>query len=433
MGSELKPAKTRWLLLVALALSSLVITGCEKGSLGVKSGTVEGYVLESTKYTPVADVLLRATNAKYGTRSVNTGGDGRYVLTDMNPDEGDWTLEATKYGYFVDKASGTSEAGTVVVKVTNGETVQAPTILMGKSTTSERGTLRGYPIDAVIGKPVQNFTVTQIDPARTKTFETSQDFKESGWTSLEGGERTYKINCDNYDVHTIGPIQLTKSGYDLGVIQLNPLRVSISGTLRNVPGYIYGNGADANFTGVIWAESAGRVVATGTAGTGGGTFQGTVVYTLPNIPITAGTVAVKMKIRGYDTITINSSVSLPSQRPGGTIGGIDIDFNNIEPIKRDLRVVVRGKAPSGQEASTLENGETVRVYIKQGGKDLVPYVDVVGSNYMAEAYFSGVITGYEIDILAVNLTRGYIKGEETGLKVSEDSSSIFTTELQLEQ
>ncbi|HNW37080.1 MAG TPA: hypothetical protein PKM25_19220, partial [Candidatus Ozemobacteraceae bacterium] len=159
---------------------------------------------------------------------------------------------------------------------------------------------------------------------------------------------------------------------------------------------------------------------------------GTVVYTLANIPVTAGTVAVKMKIRGYDTIVINPSVSLPSQRPGGTIGGIDVDFSNIEPIKRDLRVVVRGSAPAGQsDPSTLENGEVVRIYIKQGGKDLVPYVDVVGNNYLAEGYFSGVITGYEIEVLAVNMNRGYVKATSEKFKVPEDGNSVYTMEVLL--
>jgi len=427
MGSELKPARTRWLLLMALALSSLVITGCEKGSLGVQSGTVVGYVLEDSTNTPIADVFVRTTNAKYGTRTANTGGDGKYTIPDMGPDSAPWDIDFTKSGY---AASGA--ASIIHVQVTNGETVQAPTFFMVKENTAVRGTLKGYPVDAVTGKPLQNFTVSQIDPARSKTFDTAQDFKESGWTGLEGGNRTYKITCDNYETFVSQPLLITKVAYDAGVIQMNPLKVEVSGTLRNVPGYIL----DANtaFTGVIWAESAGRVVATATAGTGGTTFQGTVVYSLPNIPVTAGSVAVKMKIRGYDTITINSAVSLPSQRPGGTIGGIDIDFNNIEPITRDVRIVVRGSAPSGQsEPSTLENGEVVRVYIKQGGKDIVPYVDIVGNNYLAEAYFSGVITGYELDILAVNMNRGYIKGELAKLKVPEDGNSVYTAELQLQK
>lgn len=425
MGSELKPARTRWLLLMALALSSLVITGCEKGSLGVQSGTVEGYVLEVSTNTPIADVLVRATNTKYGTRTANTGGNGHYALANMDPDSTQWDLDFTKSGY---QATGT--ATLLHVQVTNGETVQAPTMLMYKESTSVRGTLKGYPIDAITGKPLQKFTVAQIDPARSKTFDTAQDFKESGWTGLEGGSRNYKINCDNYETFQSQPIAISKVAHDMGVISMTPLKVSISGTLRNVPGYILDAGT--TFAGVIWAESSGRVVATATAGTGGSTFQGTVVYTVSDVPITAGSVAIKMKIRGYDTITINPSVSLPSQRPGGTIGGIDIDFNNVEPITRDLRIVVRGSAPAGQsDPSTLENGEVVRVYIKQGGKDIVPYVDIVGNNYLAEAYFSGVITGYEIEILAVNMNRGYIKGSSEKFKVPEDSNSVYTTELAL--
>jgi len=76
-------------------------------------------------------------------------------------------------------------------------------------------------------------------------------------------------------------------------------------------------------------------------------------------------------------------------------------------------------------------GQTARVYIKQGGKDIVPYVDVVSVNYRAEAYFSGLITGYDINVVAVNMNEGYYTAESPNFKIQEESSSAYTLTLTL--
>ncbi|EKD83730.1 MAG: hypothetical protein ACD_39C00485G0001 [uncultured bacterium] len=216
----------------------------------------------------------------------------------------------------------------------------------------------------------------------------------------------------------------------MGTIKVEPLKVSIAGTLRNLPGYVLEVGA-ADRDLVIWAEAAGKVVATFTDPAIQGAYKGSITYKLDEIPVTAGSVAVKCKIRGYDLQTINQAVSLASNMPGGTIAGVDINFENIEPIRRDLRVVVTSTMPEDGKPASFKAGQTARVFLRQGGKDIVPYVDVVCVNYRAEAYFSGVITGYDLNVYAVNMNEGYYQILSDAFKVQEDGNSAFTFNVQL--
>ena len=401
-------AKGRWLLLFVLTLASIIFTGCEKGSLGIQGGTITGYVINSVNNQPVSEVLVRgdgttATGA-HENKSVYTGGDGSFVMSDLS--KGTWNLFVEKYGYSLSTGQGTDTANisAASVNVNNGETVTAPVIKLFKTSELVKGSLKGYPIDAITGRPLRNFTVTQTTPysqRKSKTFETAEDFRDVGWSGLEGGDHHYTVNCTNYQEYSTAgangagaAISIGASPKDLGVIKVQPLTVNITGTLRNLPGYIL----EAQQRDIIvWAEAAGKVVATYTEGTAA--LKGSIAYTLNEIPVTAGTVAVKCKIRGYDVVTISSAVSLPSNLPGGTIAAVDCDFANIEPIRRDLRIVILSSAPESTKPGSFQPGQTARVYIRQGGKDIVPYVDVVSVNYRAEAYFSGVITGYDLNVV----------------------------------
>ncbi len=433
-------AKGRWLLLFVLTLASIIFTGCEKGSLGIQGGTITGYVINSVNNQPVSEVLVRgdgttATGA-HENKSVYTGGDGSFVMSDLS--KGTWNLFVEKYGYSLSTGQGTDTANisAASVNVNNGETVTAPVIKLFKTSELVKGSLKGYPIDAITGRPLRNFTVTQTTPysqRKSKTFETAEDFRDVGWSGLEGGDHHYTVNCTNYQEYSTAgangagaAISIGASPKDLGVIKVQPLTVNITGTLRNLPGYIL----EAQQRDIIvWAEAAGKVVATYTEGTAA--LKGSIAYTLNEIPVTAGTVAVKCKIRGYDVVTISSAVSLPSNLPGGTIAAVDCDFANIEPIRRDLRIVILSSAPESTKPGSFQPGQTARVYIRQGGKDIVPYVDVVSVNYRAEAYFSGVITGYDLNVVAVNMSEGYYTAESPAFKIQEETTSAYTLTLTL--
>lgn len=422
MGKIQRPNKAKWVVLFTFLFTSFMFTGCERGSLGVKSGAIKGSVINSLNHRPVPDVIVRAETQDNFSHFARTNGDGTYNFYDLR--EGPYTISAERQGFVPQVATGTTT-------VRNGATSIAPVILIAQAEDTSRTTLRGYPVDTVSGRPLTKFTVTRTFPTSaalsvSKFFETAQEFKETGWTGLRTGQADFRITAENYAVWATsednqGSIFLGQAHYNLGVIRVQPLSVTITGTLRNLPGHVIEAGV-GNFS--IWAEAAGRVVASGSAAD---SFAGTVRYTLPNVPVTAGTVAVKVKIRGYDVVTINPAVSIPRQLPAGTIGSIDANFKNIEPIRRDLRVVVQGNSP---EDGNFMPGDMARVYIKQGGKDIVPYVDVICRNFFAEAYIPGIHTGYQIQVLVINTTRGYIRGEKEFL-LPEDGSTAFTVSVGL--
>lgn len=442
MVKQQKSAKGRWLLLIVLAMASIVFTGCEKGSLGVKGGTAMGYVIDGSN-KPISEVLVRANGGGEAHQSMSTytGGDGSFTFNEMG--KGDWVFNVEKYGYALSSGAQTGTDTTNVeaahATVNNGETVMIPTIKMTSTQETVRGVLKGYPIDKVTGRPLRNFTVSVIEPyayRKSKTFEMAEDFRDVGFTGLQGGNLSFAITCQNYTQYlTSDPanpasqVTIGMTPTDLGVIKVEPLTVSVAGTLRNLPGYVLDTQARDI---VIWAEAAGRVVASFTDVAGGAdSYKGSVTYKIDGIPASAGSVAVKCKIRGYDLVTINSAVSLPVNMPGGVIGSIDADFANIDPIRRDLRVVVTGTAPS-ESRSSFETNDICRIYIQQGGKDIVPYVDVVSVNYRAEGYISGVITGYPIKVLAVNMTAGYFSVLSADITVQEDGNSAYTVDVKLQ-
>ncbi len=437
-------AKGRWLLLIVLSLASIVFTGCEKGSLGIKAGNITGFVINASTNQPIPDVLVRGTSDTHVNASTYTGGDGGFIMSDLS--KGAWSLNVEKYGYILvhPDVTGTQTANIVAatVNVDNGETVTAQVIKMNKTEELFKGVLKGYPIDSITGRPLTNFTVTQTYPynqRKSKLFETAADFRDIGWSGLEGGDHHYTITSNNYvEYNTANAagagnaapyISIGPSAANLGTIKVDPLKVSIAGTLRNLPGYVLDT---ENKDIVIWAEAAGKVVATFTdIVTTGTAYKGSITYKLDDIPVSAGSVAVKAKIRGYDLQTINQAVSLASNMPGGTIAGIDIDFANVEPIRRDLRVVVTSTEPKDGQPASFKPGQTARVFLRQGGKDIVPYVDVVCVNYRAEAYFSSVVTGYDLNVYAVNMSEGYYHLLSENFKVQEDGNSAFTYNVQL--
>jgi len=445
MGSEIKQSNLRWLLFVGLALSSFIFTGCEKGSLGVKNGTIQGHVFEYLTNKPIPDVMITAKHvagvggaaAQNLSQNVTTGADGLYTLIDLEP--GIWDMRPTKPGYVYVVSSTTVDPNEAKVSasIQNGETSPAPIIQMSKNIIYMKGILKGYPIDAVTGSPLMNFTVKQTSPdylTKSKMFDNATEFKENGWTGVDGGRHDYSIICENYlpFFTATGATIITNGVTDLGLIKMQPETVAITGILRNMPGFIIGPQAAvpavdfANW--VFWADAAGKQVSSQSTAVAD-SFKGTVQYILKNVPVTVGQVSIKCKIRGYDVVTINPAVNIPAQRPSGTISGIDLDFANIDPLRRDLRVVIQGESQKSDTPATIIDGEILRVYIKQGGKEVVPYVDVVGHNVMAEAFFSGVMAGYPLEVLVVNLTRGYISGGKTNVLLQENGESVFTIQV----
>ena len=244
--------KHRWLMLLVLAVVSIVFTGCNNGSLGVKTGAICGYVIDDDTNQPISDVLVRGTMSGTENKSTYTTGDGSFAFGDVS--KGTWTITVEKANYEV-----ATDSKNLTASINNGETYTMQPIKMVKTGKSSKGTLRGYPIDAITGRAITNFTVTQETPyneRRSKTFDTATDFRDTGWTGLEGGVHDYKITANNYEAFSTtkdnpNGISIGKSVVDLGTIKIQPLTVTISGTFRNVPGYIL---SETEKSIVVWAK-----------------------------------------------------------------------------------------------------------------------------------------------------------------------------------
>ncbi|NLI75132.1 MAG: hypothetical protein GX442_01665 [Candidatus Riflebacteria bacterium] len=224
-----------------------------------------------------------------------------------------------------------------------------------------------------------------------------------------------------YEFDTAGGRVLRRDFLDQARVATFPEgRVAIHGVLRNLPGYILDTpGFAGGF--VIWAEAQGRVVATDTE------LQGTTAWLLKGVPSTAGTVVIKAKIRGYDLLTLHPGLVINPAQPGGTIGGIDVDFHQMSPISRDVRLVVQSSAPAGGAGMSFPNGARARVTCQQTGAS----VDVVSANGMAEAYLSDIPTGWNMQFLAVNLDQGYHWGQLGPKIIPEDGGSAYTDLIQM--
>ncbi|MFZ2957419.1 MAG: hypothetical protein WA705_11055 [Candidatus Ozemobacteraceae bacterium] len=194
--------------------------------------------------------------------------------------------------------------------------------------------------------------------------------------------------------------------------------IAIQGVLRNLPGYILG-ASDFSSRFTIWAEAGGFVVATNTQ------IIGTALYRLSGIPVTAGSVAIKAKIRGYDLKTLHPGVAINASQPAGVISGIDVDFHSLTPITRDVRLVIRTNA-SGTNSS-FPNGARARVYAKETGQA----VDVVSTNGWAEALLTNVPTGWPVSFLAINMDQGFYSGELGPISIPEDSGTAYSDSLML--
>ena len=154
--------KQRILMLLALALASIVFTGCDNGSLGAKSGAISGYVLDSETNAPISEVLVRAKGTKdQGGGTVNkttyTDGDGSFIIGDAC--KASWVLSVEKYGYSL--LTPTEE---MQCEVNNGETFVMSPIRMTKLASGTKGVLRGYPIDGITGRALTSFTISQDEP-----------------------------------------------------------------------------------------------------------------------------------------------------------------------------------------------------------------------------------------------------------------------------
>jgi len=200
--------------------------------------------------------------------------------------------------------------------------------------------------------------------------------------------------------------------------QAEPGTVNVHGILRNLPGYILNT---PNFLDsfIIWAEAGGKVVATETQ------LMGTTSYLLKGVPSNIGSIVIKAKIRGYDLMTLHPGLAIPAQQPAGTIAGIDIDFHNMQPITRPVRILVQSNGST--DNPSFPSGDRARVFAQETGQA----VETVSQNGLGEVNLQDVITGWNINFLALNLDKGYFTGKLGPIIIPEDGGSAYTTIIRL--
>lgn len=329
-------------ILLAFFLLILTLVGCEKGTLGLKGGSVSGSVVDSRTLAGVSGVSvtgMAGADAAKVTKFTQTDSKGAYCFTDMRA--GEWTLSFDKVGYQQIEQDASAAVSVVVV---NNENRGVPDVRMVQIYSNQYITVRGMLKDArngtLISMGTSQFTFgTQVFNNRLPT-----DFQVGFAVAAEPGGVSVMIKVSNYETYTT-----TISGttdVDLGVILLQPQTYKIVGVWKDVPGWVFTNAPDAS----IIAYSGNRVVATATGKLNAQSFE------VAGIPM-GTTVSLEAEIKGY---RMNGAVPVvPNSDFQGVIYQTLSLKTNFSPILRDVRVIVIGP--------NINNGERVGAYCQETG------------------------------------------------------------------
>ncbi|HNV69857.1 MAG TPA: carboxypeptidase-like regulatory domain-containing protein, partial [Candidatus Ozemobacteraceae bacterium] len=305
----------------------IMVVGCEKGTLGVKGGSISGHVLDSRTLVGLSGVAVTASNGEgdeKDSKLTTSDSQGNYYFNDLRA--GEWDLAFDKYGYEPVTAEATGAAKVVVV---NNENRQAPEVRMVQVIANQYITIRGTLKDARTGTPITlgtaqfSFGTHPILNNRLPTeLQTGLSFPALA------GDVDFRIAVTNYKPLTITGLN-GAADIDLGVITLEPQSYSIVGVWKDVPGWVFQEKARAD----IIAYAGNRIVATTTSTLDEQTF------TLTGIPIGVS-VTIEAQILGY---RMNGPIPVT---PNGDFQGVIYQpvslKNNFAQIYRDVRVILVG-------------------------------------------------------------------------------------------
>ena len=380
-------------------------------------GSLSGCVIDNDTAFPISDVFIKIMKDSEQ-ESTYSSQDGSFTFNKLNA--GIWSLTVEKSGYNLAE----SPNNLTYEVVSNENTILLPIQLL-KENSLLKGILKGYPVNKITGLPINKFKITQETPntqIKSYIFNTAKEFKESGWTGLEIGNHSYSITATNYDtwysnVKNPDGITLSKAETNLGIIEMTPTGLLISGKISGLQQYVIDNYAQI----AICAESDGKVIASYT------TFEsdysnGIITYILENVPFTARNVSIKCKVIGYKSILAKPITNLTDKNIG-IIKDIDFDFTGMEVKKTNLKIIVRSSEPDNEDPmGTFGPGEVARVYVQTGSTN-VAYADVTSVNYGGEVTISGVITGYPLKVIAVNQNRKYCSVTSEDITIPEDQKN----------
>ena len=139
------------------------------------------------------------------------------------------------------------------------------------------------------------------------------------------------------------------------------------------------------------------------------------------------------KVRGYNQVTLKSNLVVNATNPGGTISIGEKDFiSDVEPITRDVKVMVQSSKPDGEEdKGTFPPGNVAKVIIKQGSYT-IQETQVTSVNYFGEAILPNVPTGYEFEILVQSISQGYFATMADKVLI-EEGNGFFIISVKLDE
>jgi hypothetical protein len=384
-------------ILLTLFLILLTLAGCEKGTLGLKGGSISGAVLDSRTLAGVSGVNVTAVSASEGTggdkatKYTTTDSRGSYYLSDMRA--GEWTLMYDKVGYQPITEGAT---GTVNVVVVNNEHRSVPEVRMVQTYANQYVLIRGILKDANNGTVVTLGTAQYIFGQQTFNNRLPTELQTGFSVPVVPGDMEVRIQVTGYEPYTT-VITNAVTDRDLGVILLRPQTYSITGVWRDVPGWVFQDNPTAN----IFAYAGNRIVATATSTLNSQNFQ------VVGIPM-GTSVSLEIEIKGY---RMNGAIPVvPNSDFQGTIYQTVSLKNNFSPIMRDVRVIVTGSGIGNNERIGAYCNETGTVWpttivTTSGVFGLgAPRVIDLGVNQVPTGY-TLTFTGYNVDDGTVGTTR----------------------------
>ncbi len=386
----MNPAKrtpSGWGILLVFLFLMFAIVGCEKGTLGLKGGSISGVVLDSRTLVGVGGVSVTATTGEAETRSSKftlTDSNGNYYLSDMRA--GEWFVSFDKVGYQpINSEDNATNA--VKVVVVNNEHRPVQEVRLVQTYTNQYINIKGTLKDARSGTLITYGNVQFIFGSSVFNNRLPSEFQSGFSVPAQTGEMPVTIKVTGYDTYTTTlPSGVTDR--DLGVILLQPQTYKIVGVWKDVPGWVFAD----NPTALVVAYAGNRVVATAAAQLQAQSFD------LTGIPM-GTTVSLECTIKGY---RMNGAIQVvPNSDFQGVIYQTLSLKTNFAAIMRDVRVVVNGTSLSNNDrvgAYCNETGTMWPATIVTGGTlgFGVPQVIDLGINQVPTGYTLS-FTGYIVE------------------------------------
>lgn len=391
-------------ILLAFFILILSLVGCEKGTLGVKGGTISGWVVDSQTLAGVYGVNVVAETGEGDTKATKyatSDSNGAYFINELRA--GEWHLAFDKVGYY---PIATTASGSPAVVVVNNEHRNVPEVRMVQSYANLNVLIRGTLKDAKTGSTITLGTAQFIFGNRAYNNELPTRLESGLQAPATSGDLAITIKVSNYETYTT-TISNAVTDRDLGVILLNPHTYKIVGVWKDVPTWV---SQAANNTAKVFAYAQNRVIATAS------TVMSDMSFEMSGIPM-GYSVSIEAEVRGY---RMNSPVLVT---PNGDFQGVVYQNlslkNNFSPITRDVRLYLYGSSISNNDrvgGFCNETGAEWPQRIVTGGVLAAPSVVDLGINQVPTGY-TFTFTGYNVDDGNMGVSSVMISDDGTSAQV----------------